>query len=109
MPLYESTFIVRQDLSQSDVSKLSDSAQELIKGQGGDVKKTEYWGLRSLAYRINKNRKGHYAHLGFEAPADVVKELERTLRLNEDVMRVVTIRVDEIDENPSAPLQEGKD
>jgi small subunit ribosomal protein S6 len=109
MPLYESTFIARQDITQSDVDKLADDFSALIKENGGEVKKREYWGLRSLAYKINKNRKGHYVMLGLDASAAAVNEMERKLRLNEDVIRNLTIRVDEISKEPSLLLQNDSD
>ena len=108
MAFYESTFITRQDLSKQDVSKLTDQFAEIMKTQGGTVVKNEYWGLRSLAYRVAKNRKGHYTMLGIDASPEAVKELERNMRLNEDVIRALTIRVEAIDENPSAILSQGR-
>lgn len=108
MPLYESTFIARQDLSKQDVTKLADNFSNLITQGGGKVVKNEYWGLRGLAYKINKSRKGHYVMLAIDAPAVAVKEMERNLRINEDVVRSLTIRVDEIEEGPSAMLQQSR-
>ncbi len=107
MPLYESTFIARQDIAQSDVEKISADLSSIIEEGKGKVVKTEYWGLRNLAYKINKNRKGHYGFLGIDAPVDAIKEMERKLRLNEDVIRTMTIRVDAIEDDQSAPLQTG--
>lgn len=106
MPLYESTFIARQDISQADVTKLTEGFSDVVKEKGGKVVKNEYWGLRSLAYRINKNRKGHYSFLGIDAPADAIKEMERKMGLSEDIIRTLTIKVDAIDEEPSAILQQ---
>jgi small subunit ribosomal protein S6 len=108
MPLYETTLITRQDLSRQDISKLTDSLTSIIETGGGKVVKNEYWGLRTLAYRIRKNRKGHYAMLGIDAPAPAIKEMARNIGINEDVMRVLTIRVDEMDENPSAMMQQSR-
>lgn len=108
MPLYESTFIARQDLSKQDVTKLADGFTALIEQGGGKVVKNEYWGLRSLAYKINKSRKGHYVMLAIDAPPAAVKEMERNLRHNEDVVRVLTVRVDAIEEGPSAMLQQSR-
>ncbi|NBX03093.1 MAG: 30S ribosomal protein S6 [Alphaproteobacteria bacterium] len=105
MPLYEATFITRQDLSRQDVAKLSDSFGAIIEQGGGKVVKNEYWGLRSLAYRIRKNRRGHYAMLAIDAPAAAIKEMERNMRINEDVVRGLTIRVDAIEEGPSVMMQ----
>ncbi|MGD2132059.1 MAG: 30S ribosomal protein S6 [Maricaulaceae bacterium] len=104
MPLYEHTFIARQDISPQQVDALVEDVKTLLKEHGGDVKKYEYWGLKNLAYRINKNRKGHYAHLGVEAPAPAMHEVERRLKLHEDVLRHLTIRVDDIPEGPSPIL-----
>jgi small subunit ribosomal protein S6 len=101
MPLYESTFIVRQDLSSNDVDKLTETFSKIITDNGGNIVKTEYWGLRTLAYIIKKNRKGHYVMLGIDAPYEAVKEMERRIKLNEDILRNVTIKVDEIDKEAS--------
>jgi small subunit ribosomal protein S6 len=108
MPLYEATFITRQDLSRQDVSKLSESLGSIIEQGGGKVVKNEYWGLRSLAYRIRKNRRGHYNMLAVEAPAAAIKEMERNMRINEDIIRGLTIRVDAIEEGPSAMMQQSR-
>ncbi len=105
MPLYEHTFIARQDLSAQQAQGLSETYAELIAEQGGTVAKTEYWGLRSLAYRINKNRKGHYVHLQVDAPAAAMDELERSQRLNEDILRYLTLKIDSLVEGPSIMLQ----
>lgn len=106
MAFYESTFIARQDISTSDVEKLTKEFSELVTKLGGKVIKDEYWGLRNLAYLVKKNKKGHYVMLGIDAPADAVKELDRKLRLHDDVIRNVTIRVDSISKEPSAPIRE---
>ncbi|MDE3059594.1 MAG: 30S ribosomal protein S6 [Pseudomonadota bacterium] len=108
MPLYESTFVARQDLSRQDVGKLTESLTAIVEQGGGKVVKNEYWGLRGLAYRIQKNRRGHYAWLAIDAPADAVKELERNLRINEDVIRTLTVRVEEISEGPSVMMQQSR-
>lgn len=105
MPLYESTFVVRQDVSRTDVNKLIEGFSEIVKQQGGSVVKNEYWGLRNLAYKINKNRKGHYVMLALDAPHAAIKELERNIGLHEDVIRHLTVRVDSIEEGPSVMLQ----
>ena len=105
MPLYENVFIARQDISGAQVDTLADTFTQLIAEQGGEVKKREYWGLRNLAYRMNKNRKGHYMLFNIDAPAAAIAELERTMRINEDVLRYLTLRVDQLDEGPSAVMQ----
>jgi small subunit ribosomal protein S6 len=105
MPLYEHVFIARQDLAQAQVDVLAQTATDIIEANGGQVVKTETWGLRSMAYRIAKNRKGHYVMLDFEAPAGVVAELERQTQINEDVIRYMTIRVDEHETGPSAMMR----
>ncbi|HXC28500.1 MAG TPA: 30S ribosomal protein S6 [Stellaceae bacterium] len=101
MPLYENVFIARQDISGAQVDALADQFTQLITEQGGEIKKRENWGLRNLAYRMNKNRKGHYVLFNIDAPSPAVSELERTMRINEDVLRYLTIRVDELEEGPS--------
>ncbi|MFZ2007892.1 MAG: 30S ribosomal protein S6 [Stellaceae bacterium] len=101
MPLYENVFIARQDISGAQVDTLADQFTQLISEQGGEIKKRENWGLRNLAYRMNKNRKGHYVLFNIDAPAPAIAELERTMRINEDVLRYLTIRVDELEEGPS--------
>lgn len=97
MALYEHVVIARQDISPQQAEALNDQLQALLQEQGGRVAKIEYWGLRNLTYRIKKNRKGHYSLLAIEAPATAVKEMERQLSLNEDVLRYMTVRVDELD------------
>jgi small subunit ribosomal protein S6 len=108
MPLYEHVFIARQDLAQAQVDALAETATNIIETAGGKVVKTETWGLRSLAYRIAKNRKGHYVMLDFEAPAAAVAELERQTQINEDVIRYMTVRVDEHEQGPSAMMRRGE-
>ena len=105
MPFYENVFIARQDISTAQVEALTDVFANLVAEQGGKVEKREYWGLRNLAYRIKKNRKGHYVLLNLDAPPAAVSELERTMRINEDVLRYLTIRVEELEAGPSAVLQ----
>jgi small subunit ribosomal protein S6 len=109
MPLYESTFIARQDLSKQDVTKLADSFAAIITQNGGKIIKNEYWGLKSLAYKIEKTRKGHYNMLGIDAPAEALKEMERNMRINENIVRVLTVRVDELDAAPSAMMSQSRD
>ncbi|MEQ8666174.1 MAG: 30S ribosomal protein S6 [Rhodospirillales bacterium] len=105
MPLYESVFIARQDIAAPQVDNLSDNFQQVIEGQGGRVAKREYWGLRTLAYKIKKNRKGHYVLMNIDAPAEAMHEVERQMRIHDDVLRYLTIRVDELEEGPSAVLR----
>ena len=105
MSLYENIFIARQDISGAQVDALADTFTQLITDHGGEVKKREYWGLRNLTYRMRKNRKGHYILLNIDAPPVAVAELERNMRINEDVIRYLTIRVDTLDEGPSVIMQ----
>jgi small subunit ribosomal protein S6 len=108
MPLYEATFITRQDMSKQDVTNIAETFSDIIKKNGGKVVKNEYWGLKSLAYKINKSRKGHYTMLCLDAPAAAVKELERNMGISEDVIRSLTIRVEEIEEGPSVMMNQNK-
>src|ERR1700742_4079636 len=94
MALYEHLLIARQDISAQQVDALATHLKTIVEGQGGKVEKQEYWGLRGLAYRINKNRKGHYVLLNINAPSGAVVELERQLKINEDVLRYLTVKVD---------------
>jgi small subunit ribosomal protein S6 len=107
MPLYEHVFLARQDLAQAQVDALAENATRIITENGGTVVKTETWGLRSLAYRIAKNRKAHYVLLDIDAPAGVVAELERQTQINEDVIRYMTIKVDAHEQGPSAMMRRG--
>ena len=109
MPLYECVFMARNEVTQQQVETVADGIGTDLEAEGGNVKKREYWGLRSLAYRVKKNRKGHYMLLGLEAKPDFITEMERRLRLNEDVLRFMTIRVEEIEEAPSAILSRKSD
>lgn len=104
MPLYESVFIVRQDVSSTQVEALADEMAGIITSMGGTVSKKEFWGLRNLSYRMNKNRKGHYVLFNLDTPAAAVIEMERVMRFNEDVLRTMTVRVDELEEGQSAVL-----
>ncbi len=97
MAFYEHVVIARQDISPQQAEALNDTLKVLIEEQGGQVAKIEYWGLRNLTYRIKKNRKGHYSLLALDAPAPAVKEMERQLSINEDVLRYITIKVEELD------------
>ena len=101
MAFYEHVLIARPEISPQQVDALIEDITKTIKDLGGHTSKTEYWGLRNLTYRIRKNRKGHYCLINIDAPAPAVHELERRLRINEDVMRFKTIRVEELDEEPS--------
>ena len=105
MPLYEHVFLARQDLSQAQVDALATTATEIIETNGGKVTKTETWGLKSLAYKIKRNRKAHFVLLNVEAPAGVVAELERQTQINEDVIRYMTVRVDEHEGGPSVQMR----
>jgi small subunit ribosomal protein S6 len=105
MPLYEHVFLARQDLAQAQVDALAENATKILEDNGGKVVKTETWGLKSLAYKIAKNRKAHFVMLGLDAPAPAVAELERQTNINEDVIRFMTIRVDEHETGPSAMMK----
>ena len=105
MPLYEHVFLARQDLAQAQVDALAENATKIIADNGGSVVKTETWGLRGLAYRIAKNRKAHYVMLDIDAPAPALAELERQTGINEDIIRFMTIRVDEHENGPSAMMR----
>lgn len=105
MPYYECVFITRQDISAPQVEALTDHFAKVVGDNGGTVAKREYWGLRGLAYRIRKNRKGHYTLLNIDAPAPAVHEMERQMRLNEDIVRQLTVRVESLQEGPSAMMQ----
>ena len=110
MPFYENVFIARQDVTAAQVEGLTEQFAGIISAQGGNVTKREYWGLKSLSYRVRKNRKGHYVLLNIDAPAAAVIEMERNMRLHEDVIRQLTVRVDALEEGPSAMLQsKGRD
>lgn len=101
MPFYETVFIARQDMTESQVKDLTDGYIKIIKDGGGKVHKTENWGLRNLAYKINKNRRGHYVLIESDTPAPAIHEMERTMRLNEDILRFMSIREDELSTGPS--------
>ena len=105
MPYYECVFITRQDISAPQVEALADHFTKVVQDGGGTIAKREYWGLRSLSYRIRKNRKGHYMLLNIDSAAAVIHEMERQMGLNEDVIRHLTVRVDELQEGPSAMMQ----
>ena len=105
MPLYEHVMIARQDLSNAQAEGLVEHFSTVLSDNGGSVVNSEYWGVKTMAYKINKNRKGHYAFLRTDAPATAVQEMERLMRLHDDVMRVLTIKVDEHDDGPSIQMQ----
>jgi small subunit ribosomal protein S6 len=105
MPLYEHVFLARQDLGPQQVEESTNQYKAVIEGMGGKVAKAEYWGVKSLSYRIRKNRKAHMTLLNIEAPAPAVAEMERQMRLSEDVIRYLTVRVDELEEGPSAMMR----
>ncbi|MCA0200828.1 MAG: 30S ribosomal protein S6 [Proteobacteria bacterium] len=104
MPLYESVVIARQDIATTQVDTLADELTNILAEGGGKVTKRESWGLRSLTYRIKKNRKGHYVLFNIDAPAAAINEYERRMRINEDVLRYLTVRVEEHEEGQSAVL-----
>ena len=108
MALYEHVFLARQDLAQAQVDGLAEMATKIVTDMGGKVVKTETWGLRSLAYRVAKNRKAHYVMLDIDAPTGVVAELERQLGINEDIIRFMTVRVDAHEQGPSAMMRRGE-
>jgi len=105
VPYYESVYIARPDFSAAQVEALTESLTGIVTENGGQVTKNEYWGLKNLAYRIKKNRKGHYSLLNIDAPSEAISELERNMRISEDVLRYLTVRVDELEEGPSMMLQ----
>lgn len=109
MPLYETVFIARQDVSAKQVEDLATNFSKIVNDNGGETKRTESWGLRSLAYRIKKNRKGHYTLFHFDAPAKAIAEMERNMKLNEDVLRYMTVRIETLPEGPSAILKQSDD
>ncbi|MFD1942841.1 30S ribosomal protein S6 [Paradevosia shaoguanensis] len=105
MALYEHIFLARQDVSAQQVEDLVNNLAEVLASGGGKVTKNEYWGLKSLSYRIKKNRKAHYTLLNIDAPSSAVAEMERQMSINEDILRYMTVRVDELEEGPSAMMQ----
>jgi len=108
MPLYEHVFLARQDLSQSQVDALAAQATEIVEANEGKVVKTETWGLKNLAYKIDRNRKAHFVMLNIEGPGSVVAELERQTRINEDVIRYLTVRVEEHEGGPSVMMRKNE-
>ncbi|XVN42122.1 MAG: 30S ribosomal protein S6 [Candidatus Rickettsia vulgarisii] len=108
MSFYESVFIMRQDISSADVDKIIDDFTKIVKDNNGEVIKTEYWGLRNLAYKINNNKKGHYVLLGIKADAVLVNEIDRKMKLSENIIRFQNIKVDAISSEPSPILKNVK-
>jgi small subunit ribosomal protein S6 len=109
MALYEHLLIARQDISAQQVDALATHLKTIVEGEGGKVEKQEYWGLRGLAYRIKKNRKGHYVLLNINAPAGAIQELERQLRINEDVLRYMSVKVDRFEQSSNKNKRERED
>ncbi len=105
MPLYEHVFLARQDVSAQQVETMTDTFKGVIEAAGGQVSKIEYWGVKSLAYRIKKNRKAHFALLNINSPAAGVAEMERQMKISEDVLRFMAIKVEALEEGPSAMMQ----
>ena len=108
MALYEHVFLARQDLAQAQVDALAEIATKIVDEGKGKVIKTESWGLRSIAYRISKNRKAHYVMLEIDAPTGVVAELERQLSINEDIIRYMTVKVDELEAGPTVMMRKSE-
>ena len=109
MALYEHIYLARQDVSPQQVETLTGQFKSIIASLGGTVGKTEYWGVKSLAYRINKNRKAHFTLMNIDAPPAAIAEMERQQSINEDVLRILTLRVEELEEGPSAQLRKRDD
>ncbi|KAA0575246.1 30S ribosomal protein S6 [Azospirillum sp. Sh1] len=105
MALYECVLIARQDISAAQAEQLSEQFAQIVRDNGGTIAKSEYWGLKTLTYKIKKNRKGHYTLFNIDAPAAAVAEMERNMSISEDVLRFMTVRVDALDANPSAMMQ----
>ncbi len=105
MALYEHTFLARQDISAQQAEALADQFKGVLEENGGKVGKVENWGLKTAAYRIQKNRKCHYIHMNVDAPAPAIAEMERQMRIHEDILRYMTIRVEEHEEGPSAMMK----
>ena len=109
MPYYESVFIARQDISQTQVDTLTDQFRNIVIEGGGQVTKTEYWGVRNLAYRIKKNRKAHYVLMNLDAPSAAIQEMERNMRISEDVLRYLTTKTPVLEEEPSVIMRSRRD
>ena len=104
MAIYECVFIARQELTAAQTEQLSKDLTKIVSANSGEVKNQEYWGLRNLAYKIRKNRKGHYTMFHIEAPSSTIEELERNMRLNEDILRYLTVKIDTLPEGPSVMM-----
>ena len=109
MALYEHLLIARQDISAQQVDALATHLKTIVEGEGGKVEKQEYWGLRGLAYRIKKNRKGHYVLLNINAPSNAIVELERQNKINEDVLRYITVKVDAFEQSSNKSRRDDRD
>lgn len=109
MALYEHVFLARQDVSAQQAEALTEQFKKVLTGLGGKVEKTEYWGVKSLAYRIKKNRKAHFTLLNIDAPHAAVAEMERQMGLNEDILRFMTLRVEALEDGPSAMMRKRED
>ncbi|UDL96540.1 MULTISPECIES: 30S ribosomal protein S6 [Lichenihabitans] len=109
MALYEHVYMARQDVTAQQVETLTEQLKGIIEANGGKIAKVEYWGVKSLAYRIKKNRKAHFTLMNIDAPSAALVEMERQMRINEDVLRILTIRVDEHEEGQSAMLRKRED
>ncbi|HLH10877.1 MAG TPA: 30S ribosomal protein S6 [Methylovirgula sp.] len=109
MALYEHVYLARQDISAPQVEALNEQFKGIIEAQGGKIEKIEYWGVKSVAYRIKKNRKAHFTLLNIDAPPAAVAEMERQMSINEDVLRFLTIRVEELEQGPSAMMRKRDD
>ena len=104
MAIYECVYIARQELTAAQAEQLSKDLTKIVSSNSGEIKKQEYWGLRNLAYKIRKNRKGHYTMFHIEAPASTIEELERNMRLNEDILRYLTVKIDKLPDGPSVMM-----
>ena len=104
MAIYECVFIARQELTAAQTEQLSKDLTKIVSANSGEIKNQEYWGLRNLAYKIRKNRKGHYTLFHIEAPSSTIEELERNMRLNEDILRYLTVKIDTLPEGPSVMM-----
>ena len=104
MAIYECVYIARQELTAAQAEQLSKDLTKIVSSNSGEIKRQEYWGLRNLAYKIRKNRKGHYTMFHIEAPASTIEELERNMRLNEDILRYLTVKIDKLPDGPSVMM-----
>ena len=104
MAIYECVYIARQELTAAQTEQLSKDLTKIVSSNSGEIKRQEYWGLRNLAYKIRKNRKGHNTMFHIEAPASTIEELERNMRLNEDILRYLTVKIDKLPEGPSVMM-----